>query len=605
MFRLSRLEFFWFSQLLLVQFFLPANLCSAQTQVGRQVEQYLRDAQEAERSKDYERSAQAYLKILQIRPEWALIHQSLGVVYHLQSRYPEAIATFERALALDPKLWGSRLFLGMDYYRTNQFSKAIPELQEAIKLNPQLAEAEARFWLGSSHLALEQFQEAIEQFRRLVELKPGDLEALYNLAQTYSRFSSSLFKSIGEIDPESAEAHRLQAEWFESQDKLDNATEEYARVGALRPDSEGIHLAIGNIYLRQNKAEKAAEEFENELRIVPNDSTLREHLDTARQKLFQLTEPQSEQGSRGLSVKDPSVISASTTVRPDTSASPRSLGIEKFRSRQFGEATEFLEKALVSNPQDQQARLYLARCFLATENFHRSIETLQTAPKALGQDLESLYWLGKTYHELAALTLQKMIDINPSSYRVHQMSGELAEEKMEYSRALDSYQRTLKLSPDLAGIRFAIGNVYWKMQQLDEALVWLNEELARNPYHALANYKVGNIYMTKANPDAAIPYLEKAIQANPGMLVAQQDLGKAYMSKEQYQEAIARFNTVAARDPEDEGIHYLLSGAYKKSGRLQEASAELKKFSELRQRKVDRDRKYLDRKIRTDPANTR
>ena len=55
-----------------------------------------------------------------------------------------------------------------------------------------------------------------------------------------------------------------------------------------------------------------------------------------------------------------------------------------------------------------------------------------------------------------------MIDIDSGSYRVYQMSGELLEEKMRYAEALKAYQSALKLSPDLAGIRFAIGNVYWK-----------------------------------------------------------------------------------------------------------------------------------------------
>ena len=77
------------------------------------IEQHLQEAQAAEKAKDYNRAAAAYQAILKIRPQWALIHQSLGVVYHLHSRFPEAIASLEKALKLDPSLWGSQLFLGM------------------------------------------------------------------------------------------------------------------------------------------------------------------------------------------------------------------------------------------------------------------------------------------------------------------------------------------------------------------------------------------------------------------------------------------------------------------------------------------------------------
>ncbi len=223
----------------------------AQTSAEKQIELYLQEAQAAEKEQGLRSAAAAYQSILKIRPQWALIHQSLGVVYHLHSRFPEAISSLEKALKLDPPLWGSHLFLGMAYYRTNQFLKAIPALQQSLKLNPKLAESEARLWLGSSFLALARFEEALTQFRRLSEIKPRDLEALYNLAEACNRYSSALFEKITVSDPESPEAHRLQAEWFEWQDKTDEAIGEYLQVLKARPDWEGMHLTVGNLYLRE------------------------------------------------------------------------------------------------------------------------------------------------------------------------------------------------------------------------------------------------------------------------------------------------------------------------------------------------------------------
>ena len=136
-----------------------------------------------------------------------------------------------------------------------------------------------------------------------------------------------------------------------------------------------------------------------------------------------------------------------------------------------------------------------------------------------------------------------------------------------------------------------------RLQQLDEALTWLKEELARNPFHSMANYKVGSIYQSKASPELAIPFLESAIQANPGLLVAQQELGKAYLSLGRNQEAIERFKVVRDADPQDDSIHYILAGAYKKAGQTAEANAELKIFGQLRQKKAESDRLYLEKKI--------
>jgi tetratricopeptide (TPR) repeat protein len=567
--------------------FTTQSLLSVQIQGNPEIEKYLQAAQEAERSKDYVRSVEAYRAILKIRPDLAVIHQSLGVVCHLQNLFPEAITAFEKALSLDQKLWGSRLFLGMDYYRTNQFAKAIPELQKAIELNPKMAEADALHWLASSYLAVERFEESIQQWQRLLQLKPRDLEVLYNLAQAYSRFSSSLFEQMGRIDLSSPEAHRLQAEWFESQDRPVIAIEEYTKAAELRPDWEGIHSAIGSVYLKLGDLGKAAKAFEEELKIAPEDEVVRNQLVALQQetKHPELVEP-SQRGALNLKGR--------------SSLTPAAQGIRLFRARRYREAIQALNEIVNTNPADPQARLYLARSFYALEDYGRSVHMLQDQGKAAGQNLEGLYWLGKSYQELASSTLQKMIDIDPTSYRVHQMSGKLFEEKTQFPKALEAYNAVLKLSPDLAGIRSDIGNLYRKMEDLDEALVWLKQELAMNPYHALTNYRVGDILMTKGRSDQAITYLEQAVQANPRLLEAQRQLGKAFMEQHLYDKALEKLLIVAQGEPEDEGIHYLLTTAYRKLGDSEKAKIELQKFNELNQKRLERDRQRVARKILRD-----
>jgi tetratricopeptide (TPR) repeat protein len=589
----------WFFLPIALTLAAPLDATSAfpQTPPDKQIESYLQEAQQAEQTKDYQRSAEAYRKILQIRPQWALIHQSLGVVQHLQSRYPEAIAAFEDALKLDPSLWGSHLFLGMDYYRTNQFAKAIPTLEQSIKLNQKLAENEARLWLGSSYLALDRFNEAIEQFRRLAELKPRDLEALYNLAQAYNRFSDGLFKKISQIDPESAEAHRLQAEWFEGQDKFDEAIAEYTQVTKLRPEWEGARQKIASLYLKKNALDKAAQALEDELRIAPRDEMLLRLLDSVNERLKLDPRPSSGKASAETGVLGSSL---SNNASSSQLSDPLSQGISRFRARDFAGARDLFSRAIKDEPGNLVASVYLARSYFELGSYEESIALLRSPDQLASHQLEALFWAGKSYQELAALTLQRMIDIDPVSYRVHQMSGELLEDKRKYAEAIDAYQKALKQSPDLMGIRFSIGNAYWKMQNLDEALVWLKDELTRNPYHALANSKVGGIYLAKGNTELAIPFLERAVQANPGLLVAQQDLAKAYTNQGRHEEAIAKLKIVAEANSEDESIRYLLSAAYKKAGKLEAAEAELKAFNQLRAEKSRKRQEYLQKRISTD-----
>jgi len=577
---------------------------SAQTSVEQQIEHHLQEAQAAEKGRDYNRAVAAYQSILKIRPQWALIHQSLGVVYHLQSRFPEAISSLQTALKLDPSLWGSQLFLGMGYYRTNQFLKAIPALEQSLKLNPKLAENEARLWLGSSFLALNRFDEALAQFRSLSEMKPRDLEALYNLAEACNRYASALFEKITVLDPESPEAHRLQAEWFEWQEKTDEAIGEYLQVLKARPDWEGVHLTVGNLYLRIGEVAKAAQAFKEEQRLAPDDPTVAKLLQAVRARLSS-TQREVEVGSQQSPESKPfAYASGVDTTGVDVRPSLLTQGIRQFRARDFAGAQALLNRAVQESPKDTIAKLYLARCNFAMGNYDQATDLLKEPSQFGSHELEALYWTGKSYQELAAQTLEKMVGIDPNSYRVHQMTGALLEDKRKYAEAIDAYQKALKPSPDLMGIRFAIGNTYWKMQSLDEALVWLKDELARNPYHASANYRVGTIYLSKGSTDQAVPFLEKAVQANPAILGAQQDLAKAYTSLGRHEEAIAKLKLISQADPEDASIHYLLSGAYKKVGKLEAAEAELKAFTQLRAKQDRVRRENLQKRISPDQPST-
>ncbi|HEX2521705.1 MAG TPA: tetratricopeptide repeat protein, partial [Terriglobia bacterium] len=263
-------------------------------------------------------------------------------------------------------------------------------------------------------------------------------------------------------------------------------------------------------------------------------------------------------------------------------------------------ARDLFSRAIKDEPGNPVASVYLARSYFELGSSEESIALLRSPDQLASHQLEALFWAGKSYQELAALTLQRMIDIDPVSYRVHQMSGELLEDKRKYAEAIDAYQRALKQSPDLMGIRFSIGNACWKMQNLDEALVWLKDELTRNPYHTLANSKVGGIYLAKGNTELAIPFLERAVQANARLLVAQQDLAKAYTNQGRHEEAVAKLKIVAEADPEDESIRYLLSAAYKKVGKLEAAEAELKLFTQLRAEKSRKRQEYLRKRISTD-----
>src|SRR2546423_6130 len=77
---------------------------------------WLARAKEAETARDFDRAAQCYTRFLKEHPERADILQRLGLAYYLSNRFADVIPPLERALELNPSLWGAALFLGISDY---------------------------------------------------------------------------------------------------------------------------------------------------------------------------------------------------------------------------------------------------------------------------------------------------------------------------------------------------------------------------------------------------------------------------------------------------------------------------------------------------------
>jgi tetratricopeptide (TPR) repeat protein len=350
------------------------------------------------------------------------------------------------------------------------------------------------------------------------------------------------------------------------------AAEEYKKLLSLRPQSAEICQNLGLVYHLQNKFQEAIPVFERALALQPN---------LWGTSLF--------------------------------------LGIDYYKTNQFAKALPALERALRTNPKDAEteARFWLGVTHLALRRFPEAIDDLQNRLDRSPNDIEVLYHLlqahsqysaalfkqgsgansdsarayqdeGNVQAGLAAQVLEQMKKLDPNSYRIRQIEGEQFESQEQYPKALEAYKSAFDAKPELPGLRFAIGSVYWKTRQFDEATRWLEDELRTNPHHAMANYQLGNILVYRHKAADAIPHLEQALFAQSQFMEIHRDLGKAFLQLEEHEKAIEHFKQVAAAEPDDDTIHVLLANVYRKQGRSEEESAEQKIFQELNRKKLER-----------------
>ncbi|MBW3598616.1 MAG: protein kinase [Planctomycetes bacterium] len=118
---------------------------------------------------DWPSAGREYRRALELNPNYAVAHQWYGEYLACMGQFPEAIASFQRAIELDPLSLIMRATLGRHgYYFARQYDQAIAELRKILELDED-------FWVAHHFLSLAyaqagQLQEALaeaEAARRL------------------------------------------------------------------------------------------------------------------------------------------------------------------------------------------------------------------------------------------------------------------------------------------------------------------------------------------------------------------------------------------------------------------------------------------------------
>ena len=137
--------------------------------------------------------------------------------YHARE-YPEAIADYTQAIALDPKYAVTYNNRGATYSDLGQYVKAIDDCTQAISLDPEMALAYNN--RGAAYGNLGQYVKAIADFTQAITLDPKDTVVYNNRGNAY-RKSGQYAKAIADftqaiaLDPRNALAYnnRSNAYW--------------------------------------------------------------------------------------------------------------------------------------------------------------------------------------------------------------------------------------------------------------------------------------------------------------------------------------------------------------------------------------------------------
>ena len=341
-----------------------------QVVVAQSVDQLFQQGNAAQSAGNFSEAERIFRLVIQREPKNAAAYNNLGIALRQQGKLEEAIASYNRAIELEPNaiLYNN---LGNALSKQGKLEEAIASYNRAIELNPNYATA--YYNLGNALYDQGKLEEAIVSYNRAIELDPNDAYAYNNLGNALS-----------------------------DQGKLEEAITSYDRAIKIDPNHAYAYTGLGNVLYEQGKLEETIANYNRALEIDPNYATAYSNLGAVL----------AHQGKLEEAITN---FNRALEIDPNYATAYSNLGEGLYLQNYLDEAIVALQKAIKINPRDTFAYMNLGNVLRTKNKLQEAIDKYLQALELPNEDIstrtDSLIWVYTNAHAQAhnglGLTLQK------------------------------------------------------------------------------------------------------------------------------------------------------------------------------------------------------
>ncbi|MGW3289600.1 tetratricopeptide repeat protein [Streptomyces sp. NPDC001002] len=195
--------------------------------------------------------------------------------YQLMRRFEAAIADFNEALALNPKLSWTLAVRGETYRLMKQHSHALRDLNQAVELDPDLAWAISS--RGILYRELVRYDDALADFNRALSIDPGYAWAIAGRGETYrlmGRHSAALadFDHAIDLDPDYAWAIASRGRVRLNREDFQGAVTDFDRALSLDSALDWVLLLRARTHRKRRRYADALADFDRLVRKHPDNA---------------------------------------------------------------------------------------------------------------------------------------------------------------------------------------------------------------------------------------------------------------------------------------------------------------------------------------------
>jgi tetratricopeptide (TPR) repeat protein len=211
----------------------------------------------------------------------AVTAMNLGEALQADGRLPEAIASYDRAIALEPDYAPAYNNLGTALRASGRLNDAAAAYRRALSLREEYPEA--HYNLANVLTDQGKATEAADHFRIALQAIPGSADVHNNLgialmAEGRRDEAIAEFRSATAADPDAAKAHRNLADALASAHRNDEAIDEFRLAAKLAPADGAIRYDLGSLLLELDRTEEAIQEFRVSLTLNPRSAETHNNL---------------------------------------------------------------------------------------------------------------------------------------------------------------------------------------------------------------------------------------------------------------------------------------------------------------------------------------
>jgi tetratricopeptide (TPR) repeat protein len=281
-------------------------------------------------------------------------------------------------------------------------------------------------------------------------------------------------------------------------------------------------------------------------------------------------------------------------LKPSLNKSESLLAMSLSELGHYKEALPGLEQGF-RHPADKEAKrmcgLQLERAYTGLQFDAKAVELALEMDRLYPDDPEVLYHNGKVFGYFAYLTMQRLVQVAPSSMWRHQAAGEAQESQGAYAAAIGEYRQVLATDPQRPGIHYRLGRTLLaRSQQTNSAedssaaLKEFEQELQLDPTNANAAYEIGEIHRKAAQFEEAERFFGLALEHYPDFEEAHVGMAGALIAQQKHEQALAQLHAAIALNPSDEVAWYRLAQAQKTLGNLTEQQKALAEYRRLHEK---------------------